>query len=78
MAEAIDRAQRRKLISQAAERHWRRQGVPPGGPNHLPACPTCGAWPGDGAASRLPHEHLAAPGRAPGRLESGAAAGQRS
>jgi len=27
MAEALDRALRRKLISQAAERLWRRQGV---------------------------------------------------
>jgi hypothetical protein len=30
MAEALDRALRRKLISQAAERLWRRQGVRPG------------------------------------------------
>jgi hypothetical protein len=32
MTEAIDRALRRKLISEAAERLWRRQGVRPGDP----------------------------------------------
>lgn len=45
MAEALDRARRRKLIAEAAERLWRRHGVRPGGPVRRPACPTCGARP---------------------------------
>jgi hypothetical protein len=57
MAEAIDRAHRRKLISQAARRFRQRQGAPPADPSPDPACPTCGGWPagretGAGARTR--------------------------
>ncbi len=43
MAKAIDRAFRRELISQAAERLWQRLGAPPGDGAAPLACPTCGA-----------------------------------
>jgi hypothetical protein len=48
MAEAIDRAHRRRLISQAAQRYRLRQGAPPVEPSPGPACPACGGWPGEG------------------------------
>lgn len=51
MAKPIDRALRRELISLAAERFWQRKGVRTSGPVHLLACPTCGTWPRDHAAS---------------------------
>lgn len=51
MAVAIDRALRRKLISQAAKRLWRRQGARPGRPVPLAECPTRDTGPGSRAAS---------------------------
>ena len=66
MAEPIDRALRRKLIAQAAERLWRRQRMR--------------AWHKGGAAAALrrSHERPAAPRREPAPAESGAAVARPS
>jgi hypothetical protein len=76
MAEAIDRVVRRKLISQAAERLWRRQGVRSAGPVSPPEPPKLGARRGGRAApSRLPRMRAAAWRPWPATSESGAAEG---
>jgi hypothetical protein len=79
MIEAIDRARRRKLISQAAERLWRRQGVQPGGPVPLGRWPTgrSGAE-GRAASSRLPRARTGASGRLGAPVGSAAAPGNLS
>ena len=76
MANVIDKALRRELISLAAERLWRRQGVRHGGPVVHLACPTCGAWPqGAAASSHQPRGRLVA---GPAPAESRAAAAKSS
>jgi hypothetical protein len=70
MTGAFDKAHRRKLISEAAERLWRREGVRPAGPVSPPASPTPGS--GDRAPpARLPGTHRAAPRRVPAPAASG-------